>query len=341
MSRFPAPSRAVLRTLAVLTVIAQCGIAVTGSVVRVSQSGLGCPTWPQCAPGSLIPVTNPLLGQDRQWIEFGNRMLGIAVVVVSILVFGAVLLVRPRRRRYRLLALTMPLGVVAQAMIGGLTVLLSLQWWSVSVHFLVSPLLVWLSVLLLRAVDEGDEPPRPLVSPPVRRVLVAETVVAVAVLVAGTFVVAAGPHAGDARTPRLHLPIADLAAVHGGLVGLLVLLLVIFGVRARWCFPSTPTLWRRYRVLAGLVVANGVLGVVQYLLKVPDVLVPFHVLGAVLITAGSASLWCAARDRGAAPAGSDPGVVRAPHSGHALAAQPPPAQSPAAVAPQAATRDLR
>jgi heme a synthase len=113
-------------------------------------------------------------------------------------------------------------------------------------------------------------------------------------------VTAAGPHAGDVATPRLRLPIPELAAVHGGLVALLVVLLLAIGVRAHSCLRATPAFWRRYRILVGLVIANGLMGIAQYLLKVPDVLVPFHVLGAALITAGSASLWCSARDRGPA-----------------------------------------
>jgi len=300
------PSRVVRRALALLAVIAQCGIAVTGTIVRVSQSGLGCPTWPQCANGSLVPVADPVLGQAHQWIEFSNRLLTFAVTAVSILVFLSALLSRPRRRRYVLLALTMPLGVVLQAVVGGTTVLLHLVWWSVSLHFLVSPLLVWLSVVVLRAVDEGDEPVRPLVSTAARRLLVVQSVVIVAVLVAGTFVTAAGPHAGDYRTARLGLPITALTAVHGGLVVTLLLLLAAIGGLIRGQLPEHRTLRIRYWALIGLVIANGSLGIVQYLLKVPDVMVPLHILGAVLVTAGGASLWCAARDRGPAPVADAP-----------------------------------
>jgi heme a synthase len=308
ISRLPAPSRAAQRALAVLMVLAQCSIAAAGSVVRVSRSGLGCPTWPQCARGNLAPIANPVLGQAHQWIEFGNRMLSVAVVVVSFLVFGVVLLARPRRRRLVVLALTMPMGVVLQVVLGGLTVLLALRWWMVAAHFLVSPLLIWLSVLLLRGVDEGDDPPRLVVGRPVRRLLVAESVLVTAVLIAGTFVTAAGPHAGDGATPRLHLPITVLAAAHGSLVVLLVVVLSTIGVRARSCLRTTAAFRLRYQSLVGLVIANGVLGIAQYLLKVPDVMVPFHVLGAALITAGSASLWCSARDRG--PVRSDPTRAR-------------------------------
>ena len=160
-----------LRVLAIVNVVAQCGITVTGSIVRVSESGLGCPTWPECAGSSLVPVAHPELGQLHQWIEFCNRLLGVAVGVLAALVFLGALLAKPRRRRHILLALTMPLGVLAQAVIGGITVLTKLSWWTVCLHFLPSPALVWLAVLLVRAIDEGDEPARPLIPAPLRALL--------------------------------------------------------------------------------------------------------------------------------------------------------------------------
>ena len=115
-----------MRTLAVAAVVAQAGIAVTGSVVRVTGSGLGCPTWPQCFPGSLVPVPHPETQALTQWIEFGNRLLTFLVVIVAGACLVAALATRPRRRRLTRLALVQPLGVVAQAVIGGMTVLLSL-----------------------------------------------------------------------------------------------------------------------------------------------------------------------------------------------------------------------
>ena len=146
---------AVVRRLAIAAVIAQAGIAVTGSIVRVTGSGLGCPTWPQCFPGSLVPTPHPEVAALHQWVEFGNRLLTFAVVAVTGLCFLAALSTRPRRPRLVRLALVQPLGVVAQAVIGGFTVLLGLVWWSVSVHFLVSMALVWLAVVLVSAVDRG------------------------------------------------------------------------------------------------------------------------------------------------------------------------------------------
>jgi cytochrome c oxidase assembly protein subunit 15 len=300
ISRLPAPSLAVQRGCAIAAVVAQAGIAVTGSVVRVTGSGLGCPTWPQCAPGSLVPVAHPELGQLHQWVEFGNRMLAWAVGLAAALCVLNALLSRPRRRRVLLLAATMPLGVVAQAVIGGITVLTGLVWWTVALHFLASIPLVWLAVLLVHAVGEGDEPARPHVPRPLRRLEVALAAVLGALLVAGTLVTAAGPHGGDPRTPRLDVSVAALAQGHADLLFLFLGMLVALGFALR--ATSAPALlWRRYGLLLAAVTAQGALGMVQYWLGVPEALVAFHVLGAALVTVATAALWCASRDRGPVP----------------------------------------
>ena len=301
------PSTRVLRVLAIVNVVAQCGITVTGSIVRVSESGLGCPTWPDCSGSSLVPIAHPELGQLHQWIEFSNRLLGGAVGVLAALVFLGALLAKPRRRRHILLALTMPLGVLAQAVIGGITVLTKLSWWTVCLHFLPSPALVWLAVLLLRAIDEGDEPARPLIPRPLRGLEIAMAVDVALVLVAGTLVTAAGPHAGDVRTPRLDLPLADLAQGHADVVFVLVGMIVAFGFAVR-ITGGHAALWRRYWLLVAAVAAQAALGITQYLLGVPDVLVILHVLGATLVVAAMAALWCSSRDRGPLPGRSGPPV---------------------------------
>ncbi len=290
-----------LRALAIANVVAQAGIAVTGSIVRVTQSGLGCPTWPECQQGSLVPIADPTAGRVHEWIEFSNRLLGGAVGVLSALVLLGALLARPRRRRHVLLALTMPAGVVLQALIGGLTVRTQLTWWTVSLHFLPSPALVWLAVVLLRAINEGDEPARPLIPRPLRALEVLMTGVLALVVVAGTLVTGAGPHAGDPRTPRLDLPVADLAQGHADIVFVFIGMLAALGFALR-ITGGHRELWRRYWALAALVLAQGALGMIQYWLGVPDVLVICHVLGATLVVAAMAGLWCASRDRGTAPA---------------------------------------
>lgn len=300
-ARLPAPSRRVRIGVGVAAVISQIAIAVTGSVVRVTGSGLGCPTFPHCSGGSFVPISDPTLGQVHQWIEFGNRMLVFVVAGVSAVCVITALLARPYRKRYVWLSLVMPLGIVAEALIGGLTVLAGLVWWTVAIHFLVSPVLIMMAVLFYRATTEGDEPPRPVVA---RRTLGLASVLLALLLVAGTLVTAAGPHAGDERTPRLDLPIPMLTGIHGGLLGLFLLALTMFGFQLWRAYPAERTvrLRRRFGVLVGAVLAQGALGIVQYFLGVPMAVVPIHVLGAGLVVAGVVSLWCATRDRGPVPA---------------------------------------
>ncbi|MGA9309084.1 MAG: COX15/CtaA family protein [Pseudonocardiaceae bacterium] len=300
----PAPKRSLAtlsRGTAIAAVITQAGIAVTGSVVRVTGSGLGCPTWPQCFPGSLVPQPHPEVAAVHQWIEFGNRLLTGLVGLVALACLVVALLLRPRRRRLILLAATMPLGVVAQAVLGGITVLTGLSWWTVSVHFLGSMVLVWLAVLLVAAFAEGDAPPGWLFPGPLRDLLRAATTVLAALLVAGTLVTSAGPHAGNAATPRLAAGVPAMAQLHADLlVGFLGLLAGLgFALRA----VGVPAgVWRRYTVLVCVVLAQGTLGVVQYLTGVPGVLVSLHVLGAASVVVAMAAFWTSCRVRGHQPA---------------------------------------
>ncbi|MDQ3826549.1 MAG: COX15/CtaA family protein [Actinomycetota bacterium] len=305
MGAAPLSRNRVLSTLArgtaIAAVITQAGIAVTGSVVRVTGSGLGCPTWPQCFPGSLVPQPHPEVAALHQWIEFSNRLLTGLVGLVGLACLIVALLVRPRRRRLILLAAAMPAGVLVQAVLGGITVLAGLAWWTVAVHFLVSMGLVWLAVLLVAAVTEGDAPPHWYLPGPLRGLLFTSTVVLVALLIAGTLVTSAGPHAGDTATPRLAVSVAALAQLHADLlVGFLGLLVGLgFALRA---METPAATWRRYVVLLCVVLAQGMLGVVQYLTGVPEALVSFHVLGAALVVVAMSALWTGCRFRAEVPA---------------------------------------
>ncbi|HZA15965.1 MAG TPA: COX15/CtaA family protein [Pseudonocardiaceae bacterium] len=282
--------------------ITQGGIAVTGSVVRVTGSGLGCPTWPQCFPGSLVPQPHPEVAALHQWIEFGNRLLTGLVGLVALACLVAALLIRPRRRRLVLLAATMPLGVVAQAVLGGITVLTGLAWWTVAMHFLVSMILVWLAVLLVSAFAEGDAPPRWHLPGPLRGLLDTATAVLAALLVAGTLVTAAGPHAGDTTTPRLAVGVPAMAQLHADLLIAFLGLLAGLGFALRAVGVPSRT-WRCYLVLVSVVLAQGALGVMQYLTGVPEILVSLHVLGAASVVVAMAALWtsCRIRDQVAGP----------------------------------------
>ncbi|MGH3931869.1 MAG: COX15/CtaA family protein [Pseudonocardiaceae bacterium] len=290
------PLYALGRITAIAAVITQAGIAVTGSVVRVTGSGLGCPTWPQCFPGSLVPEPHPEIVTLTQWIEFGNRLLTGVVGVVGLACLVVALLVRPRRRRLVLLAATMPIGVVVQAVLGGMLVLTGLAWWTVAVHFLLSMVLVWLAVLLVVAFAEGDAPPRWHLPGALRGLLRTAVTLLAVLLAAGTLVTAAGPHAGDADTPRLAVDVETLAQLHGDLLVAFLGLLAGLGFALPAVHVPTHT-WRRYTVLVGVVLAQGTLGVVQYLTGVPELLVSLHVLGAVTVVVAMAALWAGCRIR--------------------------------------------
>lgn len=283
-----------MRGLAVAAVVGQGGIAVTGAAVRVTGSGLGCPTWPQCFPGSMVPVAHAEVAVLHQWIEFGNRLLGIALVLVTAACVIAALFVRPRRRRLVWLACTMPLGVVAQAVLGGITVLTGLAWYTVAPHFIVSVPLVWLAVLLARdawALESPTEARETVVPRAVRGLLGVSAGVLFALVVVGTLVTSAGPHAGDPATPRLTaFSVADLAMAHAHLLFAFLGLLVGLGFLLH-AVAAPRTVLVRFRVLVVVTLAQGLLGGVQYAIGVPEVLVALHVLGSMLVVAATAWLW--------------------------------------------------
>lgn len=304
LDRLPTTPPRLMRALGIAAVVAQAGIAVTGSVVRVTGSGLGCPDWPSCFPTSLVPDSRADVAPLHQWVEFGNRMLSIMVAVVTIGCLLAALRATPRRRVLRL-SVAVLAGVFSQAVLGGITVLTGLVWWTVAAHFLVSMVLVWVAVMLSRATAEADTPSVPVLPRAGRALLGLCIAVLAGLLVAGTLVTSAGPHAGDARTPRLDLPIRGLAQLHGDLLVAFLGLLVGFGFLLR-VVGVPASVHRRFWVLVAVVLAQGVLGAVQYALGVPDVLVALHVLGACLVTAAASGLWAVTRraplDRVSTPA---------------------------------------
>jgi cytochrome c oxidase assembly protein subunit 15 len=296
IDRLPDPSRRLQLGFAVAVLATQALIAMTGAVVRVTGSGLGCPTWPQCFPGSMVPVEHPEYDTLNQWIEYGNRLFTGVVGLIAGVCFVLAYLHRPRTdRRYLRLALAMPLGVVVQAVIGGLTVRLELVWWSVAVHLLASTVMVWLATLLVHAVPRDGEA-RVATTPPATLTtwLYAQTALLAGLLVTGTMVTGAGPHGGDPDTPRLGIPVEIMAHVHAAFLYAFLGSLVLLGfwLRSQRAFPPP---WRRYRVLVAVVVAQGTIGMVQFWAGVPELLVCLHVLGAMAVIIATGSLWCGVR----------------------------------------------
>ena len=299
--RLPNPSRRLQLGVAIAVVATQALIAMTGAVVRVTGSGLGCPTWPECLPGSMFPVEHPEFDTLNQWIEYGNRLFtGIVGLIAGAAFLLALKHFRHHRtsdRRYLRLAAAMPIGVVVQAVIGGVTVRLDLLWWTVAVHLLASTVMVWLATLLAHAVPRADTVEAPAAGGPLRTWLYAQTAVLVAVLVTGTMVTGAGPHGGDPKTPRFAVPVETMAHVHAATLYTFLGMLVIAGLWLRTHRPDRA-LWRRYFVLLGVVLAQGTIGLVQFWTGVPELLVCLHVLGAMTVIVATASLWCGVRETG-------------------------------------------
>ncbi|MCW2772005.1 MAG: cytochrome oxidase assembly [Nocardioides sp.] len=273
------------------SIVSNCVLVVTGGVVRLTGSGLGCPTWPRCTDESFTPHGAYTV---HSAIEFGNRMLTYVLVAVAVATFVAAW--QSGRRDLRRLALVMALGIPAQAVIGGITVLTDLNPWIVSLHLLCSLAIIGVAVLFLHRIDH----PAPAVPP--RGAVVglawATFASAWAVLYVGTVVTGSGPHAGDADSARNGLSPLQMSQLHADLVFLFVgltlgLLFVTFAV-------SAPAATRRAVVVLLVVeVAQGAIGFVQYFTDLPIVLVGFHMLGAALVSA--TVTWALIRVREPAP----------------------------------------
>jgi len=270
-----------LHRVLLVNLILEIGIVVTGGLVRLSGSGLGCPTWPQCVPGSFTPVPYQEQGFHK-FIEFGNRALTSAVGVAALLVIIAIWRWAPGRRGLRAISVLPLAGVLLQAVLGGITVLTGLNPALVAAHFLASMVLVSLSAYLLYRVGEGDEPPVALVRPQIASIARVTAALGAVILVLGTMVTGSGPHSGDASTPRFGFDPRTISWVHADAVMLFVGLVVavLLAVQLTATDPGTRRAW--HAVLA-ITVLQGLVGYAQYFTGLPEVLVMVHMLGASLL----------------------------------------------------------
>ena len=265
-----------LRPLGWATLVANAVLVVTGGAVRLTGSGLGCPTWPHCREGQFTPHG---AYDVHSVIEFGNRML--TFVLVAVAVATLVVTWRSGRRELRRLALVLALGIPAQAVIGGITVLTDLNPWIVSFHLLCSLAIIGASVLFLQRIDR---PQAQVARGPVVGLAWATFAAAWLVLYVGTVVTGSGPHAGDAKAPRNGLDPLQLSQLHADVVFLFVGLTVglLFALLATGAPRAAVT---AVVALLGLELAQGTIGFVQYFTDLPIVLVGLHMLGAALISA--------------------------------------------------------
>lgn len=280
--------------------VAEVGIVVTGGLVRVTGSGLGCPTWPECVSGSITPTVHQAQGIHK-YIEFGNRTLTGVLGILAIATLVAVLL--HARRRVMVTAAAVVLGgVVVQAVLGGITVLLGLHPATVSAHFLISMVLVSASAYLWFARDEDAVPPRPLTPPLVVRLATVTCVVGGVVLALGTVVTGSGPHSGDAETPaRYGFEPRTVSWLHADAVMLFVGLVVATWLAARLASEG-PRPARAWLAVLGVTLAQGVVGYVQYFTNLPEALVVLHMLLASLLVVSLTAGVLGLRERTAGPA---------------------------------------
>ena len=268
----------------------QSALVLTGGAVRLTGSGLGCPTWPECTPGSYTPVPHQAEGQLHAWIEFGNRLLTFALLLSAVLV--AINVFAPRRlgrvlaafnislsgrRDLRWLVAGQVLGILGQGVLGGITVLTDLHPLPVAGHLLLSMLLIAGATSIYSRRHE----PQLKVSAPTKTVsLLSKTHIAVSfiVLILGTIVTGSGPHAGDEKAQRFGFDIRSVAILHADavifLMGLTIALLVAASV--------THSTKKAIYIFFGISLAQGGVGYAQYLTGIPELLVAIHLAGATI-----------------------------------------------------------
>lgn len=276
-----------MRRWLVASLVANMLIIVTGAVVRVTGSGMACPTWPECFEGSLTPV--PASG-FRVYIEFGNRLL---TFVLAIAALGAFISVWRNRRAFSKLwwvSLGVGLGIPLQAVIGGVLVWLHLNPSLVAAHLLLSVALI---VVTTWALTMARGKPADVVGRPVRLLVVAAFALAMVAIIIGTIVTGAGPHAGDIDAERNGLSVHIVARVHSASAWLLTLTAIasfvvlrraghVRGTRAAWFLLATVAL-------------QGVIGYIQYFTGVPVALVIVHIVGLTVVALAASLLLFATR----------------------------------------------
>ena len=264
------------RRISLANLIAQSGIIVTGAIVRLTGSGLGCPTWPDCTPGSLIPVAGQVEGFHK-YIEFGNRTLTFLVLAISIALFVFSLL---NEKRNIIVWSFLPLiGTLLQAVLGGITVLTGLHPATVMAHFLLSIVLVAISVKIYAYFN--NQRTSKVLPKIVDNYVKIVTLVGLAVIVLGTITTGSGPHSGDEIAARFNLDIRVIAWLHADsvllFVGLVIGLLVITRINT-----ESKQIYKINRTLFIICLVQGFIGYVQWFNGLPWILVSFHVIGAVI-----------------------------------------------------------
>ena len=253
----------------------QGALVITGGAVRLTGSGLGCPTWPECSDGSFTPVATQIEPQHQVWIEFGNRLLTFALLIAALAVVIEV--VKTKRRDLRPLAAGQLIGILAQGALGGITVLTGLHPLIVGAHLLLSMILI-AGAASLYSRRSGPIAKSTIKVISLRIISGAHLAISFLVLVLGTLVTGSGPHAGDESAQRFGFDIRSITVLHTDAVIFLMGLTIAYLV-----LPQVKMATKRAIVIfLGISLGQGAIGYIQYVTGVPEILVAFHLLGAVL-----------------------------------------------------------
>ena len=271
-----------------LLVFLQVAIVVTGGAVRLTGSGLGCPTWPECTPGSYTPVPHQVEGQLHAWIEFGNRLLTFVLLLCALLAFIIAIRVSKNavmKSRVRLLAALQVIGIFGQGILGGITVLTDLNPIPVAGHFLLSIFLIAGAISLRYEIVGIVKQKADGIVATLMPLLIWLTVL---VLVVGTVVTGSGPHAGDINAKRFGFNPRIVSWLHADLVIALVVLTLVLWLITR--VSQNKVIHRYLSIFLLISISQGLIGYIQYFTGLPELIVAAHLLGATLVWASAWSL---------------------------------------------------
>ena len=277
----PSANRALLK-LSTFMVFTQSAIVFTGALVRITGSGLGCSTWPECTPGSYTPTPDQPEAPLHAWIEFGNRLLTFVLLINALALMFAIL--KSEKRELRKLGALQILGILAQGVLGGITVLTALNPATVAAHFLLSIILI-AGALSLRQRAHGKSPIEITLIPLVTKLIWLHLLLTSLVLIAGTIVTGSGPHAGDSTAERFDLDSRTVAWIHADLVIALlgVSIALLIAIRLGLAGQARQVLSGRIQIFLIVALAQGGIGYIQYFTKLPEALVAAHIIGSIAV----------------------------------------------------------
>ncbi len=277
----PLADKALLK-LSTLMVFTQSAIVCTGALVRITGSGLGCSTWPECTPGSYTPTPDQPEAPLHAWIEFGNRLLTFVLLINALALMFTIL--KSGKRELRRLGALQILGILAQGVLGGITVLTALNPATVAAHFLLSIILI-AGALSLRQRAHGKSPIEITLIPLVTKLIWLHLLLTSLVLIAGTIVTGSGPHAGDSAAERFNLDSRTMAWIHADLVIALlgVSITLLIAIRLGLTGQARQVLSGRIQIFLIVALAQGGIGYIQYFTKLPEALVAAHIIGSIAV----------------------------------------------------------